>query len=198
MASPNLSENNAPTPRVIPVAPVMSPLAGLLSYLVPGLGQIYQGRVSKGLLFMVCLYGLFFYGMYLGNWSNVYVRPLITSNNAGYMRVVDRLPFAGQFPIGVAVWPAILQHNGVELPGRWRDFMKTPPEDPDGRWKGKSLKELQSEGDKFWDLGWVYTIIAGMLNILVIYDAIAGPAFVESEGEKDEDDKSRKEEAVAV
>jgi hypothetical protein len=29
--------------------------------------------------------------------------------------------------------------------------------------------------DKTPDLGWVYTVIAGMLNILVIYDAYAGP-----------------------
>src|SRR5271165_7489210 len=51
----------------------VSVFAAVLSYLVPGLGQIYQGRVAKGLLFMVCLYGLFFYGMYLGSWSNVYL-----------------------------------------------------------------------------------------------------------------------------
>src|SRR5437763_670048 len=46
------------------------PFAALLSYLVPGLGQIYQGRVGKGVLFLVCLYALFFYGMFLGRWSN--------------------------------------------------------------------------------------------------------------------------------
>jgi hypothetical protein len=28
------------------------------------------------------------------------------------------------------------------------------------------------------DLGWVYTVIAGVLNIMVIYDAFAGPAFL--------------------
>src|SRR5271170_1859358 len=44
-----------------------SPLPALLSFLVPGLGQIYQGRVGKGVLFLVCVYALFFYGMYLGS-----------------------------------------------------------------------------------------------------------------------------------
>ena len=39
------------------------------------------------------------------------------------------------------------------------------------------MNDLQRNGDKRWDLGWVYTIIAGVLNILVIYDALAGPAF---------------------
>ena len=38
--------------------------------------------------------------------------------------------------------------------------------------------ELQRDGDKTWDLGWVYTVIAGVLNIMVIYDALTGPAFL--------------------
>src|SRR5690242_12877669 len=44
-----------------------APLPAFLSYLVPGLGQIYQGRVAKGVLFLVCVYTLFAYGMYLGS-----------------------------------------------------------------------------------------------------------------------------------
>src|SRR5260370_40853809 len=48
---------------------VYYPLAGVLSYLVPGLGQIYQGRIGKGLLFLVCVYALFFYGLFLGSGS---------------------------------------------------------------------------------------------------------------------------------
>src|SRR6266849_4666080 len=51
----------------------LDPWAAFLSYLVPGLGQIYQGRVAKGLLFCVALYALFFYGMYLGHGMNVYL-----------------------------------------------------------------------------------------------------------------------------
>src|SRR5436309_3343053 len=45
----------------------LHPFAGVLSYLVPRLGQIYQGRVGKGVLFLVCIYALFFYGMYQGS-----------------------------------------------------------------------------------------------------------------------------------
>ena len=41
----------------------------------------------------------------------------------------------------------------------------------------RELNELQRDSDKHWDLGWVYTVIAGVLNVLVIYDALAGPAF---------------------
>src|SRR5437667_4081701 len=56
-----------------PVVQEYQPWAAFLSYLVPGLGQIYQGRVAKGILFLVCVYGLFFYGMALGKSKNVYL-----------------------------------------------------------------------------------------------------------------------------
>lgn len=161
-----------------------SPLAAFLSYLVPGLGQIYQGRIGKGLLFLVCLYGMFFYGMALGSWKNVYLPDTARDRNLNPWNlpvppanVYNRLHFAGQFWIGIAAWPAIYQYwshdrdprEGTLLSG----FERTPGED--------ELNKLQREGDKTWDLGWVYTVIAGVLNILVIYDAFAGPAFAEAE-----------------
>ncbi|HLJ92167.1 MAG TPA: DUF6677 family protein [Gemmataceae bacterium] len=165
-------------------ATVHSPLAGFLSYLVPGLGQIYQRRIGKGLLFLVCLYSMFFYGMALGSWKNVYLPDTSRDRNlnpwnlpAPVANVYNRLHFAGQFWIGAAAWPAIYQywtggpeHKGGALLG---GFERTPSED--------ELNKLQREGDKSWDLGWVYTVIAGVLNILVIYDAFAGPALAEAE-----------------
>src|SRR4051794_13395817 len=83
------------------------PLAALLSYLVPGLGQIYQGRAAKGFLFLVCLYGLFFYGMYLGSWQNVYIPDSPPPRDAREKTRVldtltDRARFFGQFWIGAA------------------------------------------------------------------------------------------------
>ena len=207
-----------PTATVAPPAETRSysVFAGLLSYLVPGLGQIYQGRFAKGLLFLIALPGMFFYGMYLGEWSNVYLPTPEPGRRAGgilrnnlpnklqWLPVIinDRLAFGGQFWIGIAAWPAIMQYNQVPLPLAhkgpfWRNFQRTPPED-DGKlssdrnlpemeqrwagWEGKTLNKLQAEGDKRWDLGLIYTVIAGVLNILVIYDAFAGPAFTGSAG----------------
>jgi hypothetical protein len=182
--------------------------AGFLSYLIPGLGQIYEGRVAKGVLFMVCLYGLFFYGMYLGNWQNVYL-PNSAQINPPPLKLHDvitnlynRIQFAGQFWIGVAAWPAIWQYNEKPVPSEqnsffWHNFERTPPErrakkdqqagpeEAPWDWQGKTLNELQVESGKTWDLAWVYTVIAGVLNVLVIYDAAAGPAFgVDSEGRR--------------
>jgi hypothetical protein len=174
--------------------PGHSLLAGFLSYLIPGLGQIYQGRVAKGALFMVCLYGLFFCGMYLGDWKNVYLpdsaqnNPLPLKNLLGetmtnvVSNIYNRFQFAGQFWIGVAAWPAIWQYNEEPVPSEqtspfWHNFERTPPE--------KTLNELQVEKGKTWDLAWVYTVIAGVLNVLVIYDAAAGPALgIQSEARR--------------
>jgi hypothetical protein len=60
----------------------------------------------------------------------------------------------------------------------YRQNRGMPPNEALRDWSGRTLNELQNEGDKTWDLGWVLTVIAGALNVMVIYDAFAGPAFV--------------------
>jgi hypothetical protein len=158
----------------------LDPFAALLSYLVPGLGQIYQGRTAKGVLFLVSLYVLFFYGMWLGEFRNVYIphvddkRQNLVFKSTVFGDIENRLHFAGQFWIGIAAWPAVIQYtadpNAAQhsVLGVWQ---RAPKEE--------ELNALQRNGDKRWDLGWVYTVIAGVLNILVIYDALAGPAVRE-------------------
>lgn len=168
--------------------------AALLSYIIPGLGQVVQGRIAKGVLFFVSLYALFFYGMALGQMKNVWLPPTQAMPDvekqifgmrialAGPLKPLSYAPqFAGQFWIGAAAWPALAQNifgeplptsmeadnrKGLPVIGR---YMMTPTEE--------ELNLLQRDGDKRWDLGWVYTLIAGVLNLLVIYDAFAGPAI---------------------
>jgi hypothetical protein len=181
---------SALAPSTSPAPPSFT--AGFLSYLVPGLGQIYQGRVGKGLLFLVCIYGLFFLGMHLGTGevqaadgrvhrisSNVYLPDTAGRNNPWNLpwrlaaNLYNRPQFVGQFWVGIVAWPAVYQymtfnpnHDSGKLFG---NFMREPKEE--------TINVLQTAGDKHWDLGWVYTVIAGVLNIMVIYDAYAGPAF---------------------
>jgi hypothetical protein len=188
--------------KIKPAAPhKMDPLAGVLSYLIPGLGQIIQGRTIKGIVFFVSLYALFFYGMALGKFRNVYLpdtagelRRLKDSKvkeipeseiseaekRNSFSRLINDLynrpHFAGQFFIGVAAWPSLLQYHNFD-PAKpqgpmFGEFMRAPHPD--------ELNRMQREESKTWDLGWVYTVIAGVLNILVIYDAVAGPAFREA------------------
>ena len=172
-----------------PLPPVkLDPLAGLLSYFIPGLGQIYQGRVGKGLLFFGGLYLLFFYGMWMGQWRNVWLPetddlPAVAfagTDLPGVAKAVSYRPqFLGQFWIGAAAWPGVYQHIAFDKAKDegpiFGKFQRMPDE--------KELNDLQRNGNKRWDLGWVYTVIAGVLNLLVIYDAFAGPMFREASPE---------------
>jgi hypothetical protein len=158
-------------------------IAGILSYLVPGMGQISQGRVGKGVLFFVSVYLLYFYGMYLGSWQNVYLPDTAERTNPTILgwtpprtvgNLYNRPQFVGQFWVGIAAWPAIWQYT----------FFKNNPNDPApliGKFMRQpdenALNVLETNSDKTRDLGWIFTVIAGVLNILIIYDAIAGPAF---------------------
>ena len=109
----------------------LDPLAAVLSYLIPGLGQVMQGRIGKGVLFFVCLYGLFFYGMWLGKMKNVWLPdattlPDVEAPLAGKLSGVPkalayRPQFLGQFWIGVAAWPAVLQYAASD-PATWHCF----------------------------------------------------------------------------
>lgn len=172
---------------------LFDPLAAFLSYLIPGLGQVTQGRVGKGLLFFVCLYGLFFYGMTLGSMKNVWLAdasalPRVSVRMLGDLQgtpkaIYYRFQFLGQFGIGVAAWPAVLQYMLTETPEEpgatpaptpvLGHYMQAPTE--------TEINTLLRDGNKFWDLGWVYTVIAGALNVLVIYDALAGPLIREDD-----------------
>jgi hypothetical protein len=156
--------------------------AAILSYLVPGLGQIYQGRIAKGVMFMVCLLGMFVGGQALGDWRNVYI-PGDDPNGFRkrspniVMNVIDRWHFAGQFWIGVAAWPAIWQFYNLPVPAAdGHPFWNTFQRGPRTRQDEDNLNTYLTNSDKLPELAWVYTVVAGMLNILVIYDAFSGPA----------------------
>jgi hypothetical protein len=168
-------------------------LAAFLSYLIPGLGQVIQGRILKGIMYFLCLYSLFFYGLALGELKNVWLPdaselPPVSSPFGGSLSGVPkalyyRPQYLGQFWIGVAAWPAIIQYRYTEPPPEpgqrpaptrlFGHFMQAPSE--------LEMNVLLRNSNKLWDLGWVYTVIAGALNLLVIYDALAGPVIREEE-----------------
>jgi Family of unknown function (DUF6677) len=141
--------------------------AALLAWLVPGLGHIYQGRVAKGVLFFVCLMGAFLWGMYLGEWKVVYWawddrKPLVE----GLCRLGMGLP---SLPALLQSLPALdslrREDGGLPIIGH---FQATPSR--------AKLDELHARLSHSWSIAQVFTMIASLLNILVILDAQGGPA----------------------
>jgi hypothetical protein len=150
-----------------------SKLAAFLAWLVPGLGHFYQGRTGKGILYAVCILGLYVMGMVMGEWKIVYWRWVNPLNNPEKFC----LYYPGQFFAGLPALPALIQgtlhHYGIEpiLGG----FLAEPDQ--------RILNGLQVRLGKLVEIGTIYTTVAGLLNILAIYDAYEGPAYQDLEEE---------------
>jgi hypothetical protein len=146
-------------------------LAALLAWLWPGAGHLYQGRTAKGILFMVCILGTYFYGFAIGQGHVVY---------ASWRAEDWRLPYVCQVGVGLPALPAMVQAWLVKQgkpPLLGSDIM-TPP-DVDPNWgperKPDTLSRWHQQAGKNFELGTLFTMVAGLLNILAIYDAFAGP-----------------------
>jgi hypothetical protein len=187
-------------------------LAAFLAWLVPGLGHWYQGRRAKAVLFFVCIMGIFGYGVYLGSSSETIPE---TKIKIGYGRAVYfawnreewRLPFFCQIGVGLPTLPAVIQALRVsEGNAAWGGFMAPPRMEPSSENPGSAAREsnqptlnqLHYHLNYYFELATTYTMIGGLLNVLAIYDAFAGPVFVlpakKDEEEKDEKKKEEKKE----
>ena len=159
-------------------------VAGILAWLVPGLGHLYQGRIGKGILLMVCILGTFVTGICFGS-----------SEKVGCGRVVYvsfrpndwRLPWLCQVGVGLPTFPVtVIQASLAKTDaGALVEWFHGAPRSP-SRLKAKaachrrrsakmSLGEINFHLKNFFELGTVYTMVAGLLNILAIYDACCGP-----------------------
>jgi hypothetical protein len=197
-------------------------IAVLLAWLVPGLGHWYQGRRAKAVLFFLCIFGTFAFGMYLGDGRVVY---------ASWRPQDRRLPYVCQLAVGLPALPALVQANRfdddalqLEVAERWQrkeslwtDWFEAPPfvfdrglfeEDRSNRnpqarirletqlkilntWNANQtpgalgIDDLSDELDllnkrlhRYFEFGTVYTMVAGLLNVLVIFDAFSGPLIL--------------------
>jgi hypothetical protein len=160
-----------------PSVPLKNPKrAAVLAWLVPGLGHVYQGRVGKGVLYAVCILSLYAIGFFLGEGKIVYWRWVNPLNNP------DRfcLHYLGQFFVGLPALPALVQGT-LEYFGFnpiLGGFMAEPP--------ANVLNGLHPRLGKLVEIGSMYTAVAGLLNILAIYDAYEGPAYSDSPEESAE------------
>jgi hypothetical protein len=154
-------------------------VAGVLAFLWPGAGHWYQGRRSKAVLLMVCILGLFFYGFYLGKGRIVYFGGVEDAEGGGGIRgrlasIIIRLPYYCQFPVGIPALPALFRMNAVQDMNKDvfdRSNWYAPPRDR------RELHAIHKELNRFFELARLFTSVAGLLNVLAIYDAIKGPAY---------------------
>ena len=102
-----------PTPDGIEIDLRDPLIAGVLAWLWPGAGHLYQRRYAKGMLFMVCILGTFFFGLVLGEGKVVYASQFRDSSQAypGWQGKLSRWPFAMQIGVGLPAMPAVAQSS---------------------------------------------------------------------------------------
>ena len=171
-------------------------VAALLAWLWPGGGHIYQRRYGKGVLFMTCILGTFFFGLALGGGHVVYAASWSDAgpgaSPAGIRGLLARWHFGCQACVGVPALPALVQRIRVSSHREplFNKFM-APPSDPtpyEPQNGDDDLAVWNKQMGNAFELGTLYTVIAGLLNVLAIYDAYAGPFTAVPE----EDEKKRK------
>jgi len=177
-------ENQSPDPNAPIEVDLKNPgLAVFLAWLWPGGGHLYQGRYGKGILYMVCILGTFFAGLAFGGGRVVY---------ASWTPEDRRLPYLCQVWVGVPALPALVQ-NRLARNGKGPLFgceIMAPPKDVD-RKNQEKMDQLSQWHAKYgfrFEMGTLYTMVAGLLNILAMYDAGAGPGY--SSSKKDSDKKT--------
>lgn len=195
-------------------------VAAFLAWLLPGAGHFYQGRNGKGVLFFVSIVGTFIYGLYIGQGRVVYasdVSPITTHGIS--TKFFERWQYICQVGVGLPALPALVQtarmNSGkppllgdeVSLLGRDFSTLRPPRMNPNVPGAFRSLDDAKNTvthphelakwyydlGDLF-EIGTVFTVIAGLLNILAIYDAYGGPLVILPRDDKktDKSDESDK------
>jgi hypothetical protein len=205
-----MATESAENPTPEPIDLKDPAIAAFLAWLVPGLGHWYQGRRAKAALYFICIMGLFAYGVYLsssnekcfdGNGTIGYGRAVYFSWRPGDLR----LPYVCQIGVGLPALPALVQANRMSNHREvlWGGFMAPPRLDATsgGDREGPNSSqptagELHRQLNRYFELAGFFTMVAGLLNVLAIYDACAGPVVVtqpaakEAEEEKKESTKS--------
>lgn len=193
-AIPNAAGSTAPEDAV-EIELRQPVIAALLAWALPGLGHVYQGRTGKGLLFFVCVLGTFFYGLYLGGGKVVYA--------AVPWEQQYRWQYWCQLGVGLPSTPMLVQRGRVlnNQEPLLKGFM-APPKNGPSDWKDDSgnwttqpneLAKWTVEHHPHFELGTVYTVVAGLLNVLVICDAAGGPLVISHQSDKKSKKKNKQQ-----
>jgi len=131
----------------------LQPVAGLLAFLLPGLGHISLGEARRGVMILIGVLGLFFGGLLVGGVDAV-------DSREDFWWFVAQ---AGVGPVAIAtdrIHQTQFKVADPRAPGGARSAW--PDENPTIR---KSLGHVN-------EIGALYAAIAGMLNAIAIIDAV--------------------------
>ncbi|MDR1486344.1 MAG: hypothetical protein LBT09_16190 [Planctomycetaceae bacterium] len=159
-------------------------VAGFLTWLIPGLGHFYQGRRAKALLFFFCIVPMFAIGCFLGSGSDIGIARNVYFS---WRQQDKRLFFIPQACIGTAAIPAMLQALWTSSgdPPPFGTFMAPPQSDAmDKTGVAPTLADIAKRLHFLFELGTYITVIAGLMNLLAIFDAVDGPLVYRQEKEK--------------
>lgn len=181
-------------------------LAAVLAWLWPGAGHFYQRRFAKGFLFSVCILGTFFVGLRIGCGRVVYasfdrddfrwqylcqaatglpalpavIQAMKTGKGgAPYWVLCERYPPNARNGQG-----QLIQYSRIADADRGRsaetlkDGFMAPPAGPRLPEENDVLGMWHVECGNWFEIGTFYTVMAGLLNLLAIYDAYAGPVIL--------------------
>jgi len=121
-------------------------LAFFLGWLVPGAGHFYVGRRGKALLFFILLMSTFFAGWVMGDFRNVYFA---------------RLRFAVLGQLGLGLPTLVISHKSM-LSSLGQTF---------GKSASLTFGLSSSEFLPLYDVGTIYTVVPGLLNLVVALNA---------------------------
>jgi hypothetical protein len=167
-------KSEATLPETIHVDLKNPGVAAFWAWFWPGAGHLYQGRTAKGLVFMVAILTTYFFGLAIGRGNVVY---------ASFRSDDWRLQYVCQVGVGLPALPALVQTFRVSIPIFGNDRFMAPPSQVRGG-GGDELSEWHKRPGMSFEMGTVYTMIAGLLNLLAICDAYAGPLLMSSDEKK--------------
>lgn len=132
-------------------------MAAVLAWMIPGAGHAYQRRYLKSTIFSISVFTCFLAGMLMSQNKCVY---------ASWDGTEKRWQYFLQAGVGLPAMPAVYQAwKGRE---NAEGFMAAPR-------SLSTLSEWHKQTASGFEMGTLYTMIAGILNMLVVFDAYGGP-----------------------
>ncbi len=176
-------------------------VAGLLAWFFPGAGHWYQRRRFKAILFALCIWPILVAGLVMGTYREEtanggtqihFARTVYCSWRPGDRR----LYFIPQACVGCVALPAIWRAaSPVDADGTFFSTAFAPPRAPfeyKTRPNQPDANEIARRLHSWLDLSTIFTVVAGLLNLLAFFDAVGGPAPAEQEEKKDDKNEDGK------